>query len=62
MSQGKLHVRTVSSLGSINALIVPDANPQDWYFNPFPTREVMEAYAREYDLEIVEQANEPEES
>ena len=54
MPQGKLHVRTVARSGAINALVVPEDDPQDWYFQPFPTREIMEAYAKEYDLEIVE--------
>lgn len=54
MPQGKLYVRHVSGAGTINALVVPEADPDAWYFHQFPVREVMDAYLKEYDLELVE--------
>lgn len=57
MSQGKLYIRAVGNTGAMNTLIVPDADPQDWFFMAFPNRVVMEHYAKEYDLTIEEMPN-----
>jgi hypothetical protein len=52
--QGELHWKKQLG-GSLIGTVVPHANPSEWYFVPFPTMDVMEAYALQYGLALVEQ-------
>lgn len=50
--QGELIVQKIVHGAAINTMVVPFDDPQGWYFQQFPTLELLQQFAAEHMLVI----------
>lgn len=57
--QGKMHLQKSRGSPGYIGLVVPFENPDQWYYEPFPTLELAQHYAHQHSLVIEEEYHEP---
>lgn len=56
--QGELRVGKIIHRAALNCLIVPHANPEEWFMKQFLSTEEVERYAAEHNLTITQEKEE----
>ncbi len=56
--QGELKIGRIIHGGALNCMIIPAANPDDWFMKQFFSQEQVESYAMEFNLTITRDGNE----